>query len=99
TVVVVRLAGVMSYSVVVRVQAARRHRTPTLGATLRSGLLISWCGMRGIVTLAAALALPAEFPQRDLIALTSFAVVLGTLLVQGLTLKPLVRLLDIRDDH
>ena len=48
--------------------------------------MISWCGMRGIVTLAAAYALPEGFPYRDLILLTAFAVVLGSLLIQGLTL-------------
>jgi CPA1 family monovalent cation:H+ antiporter len=46
--------------------------------------------MRGIVTLAAALALPAGFPSRDLIVLTAFSVVLGTLLIHGLTLKGLL---------
>jgi CPA1 family monovalent cation:H+ antiporter len=54
--------------------------------------------MRGIVSLAAALALPPAFPYRDLIVLTAFAVVLGTLLIQGLTLKPLLRALDLDDD-
>jgi NhaP-type Na+/H+ or K+/H+ antiporter len=64
-------------------------------ATLRQGVLIGWCGMRGLVTLATAFALPAAFPQRDLIVLTAFAVVLATLVVQGLTLAPLVRLLKL----
>jgi monovalent cation/hydrogen antiporter len=54
--------------------------------------------MRGIVTLAAALALPPAFPYRDLIVLTAFSVVLGTLALQGLTLKPLLRMLDLHDD-
>jgi CPA1 family monovalent cation:H+ antiporter len=54
--------------------------------------------MRGIVSLAAALALPAGFPYRDLILLTVFSVVVGTLVIQGLTLKPLLRALDLRDD-
>jgi CPA1 family monovalent cation:H+ antiporter len=54
--------------------------------------------MRGIVTLAAAMALPAAFPYRDLIILTSFSVVLGTLVIQGLTLKPLLRALDLHDE-
>jgi CPA1 family monovalent cation:H+ antiporter len=54
--------------------------------------------MRGIVTLAAALALPAMFPFRDLIVLTAFSVVLGTLAIQGLTLGPLLRVLDLHDD-
>ena len=54
--------------------------------------------MRGIVTLAAALALPADFPQRDFILFTAFFVVLGTLVVQGLTLRPLLRRLDMPHD-
>jgi NhaP-type Na+/H+ or K+/H+ antiporter len=71
---------------------------PMLRPTVGSGLVISWAGMRGIVSLAAALALPAGFPFRDLILLTAFSVVLGTLVIQGLTLKPLLRALDLRDD-
>jgi len=54
--------------------------------------------MRGIVSLAAAMALPAAFPHRDLIVLTAFCVVLGTLAIQGLTLKPLLRALNLHDD-
>jgi monovalent cation/hydrogen antiporter len=69
-----------------------------LRPTVGSGLVISWSGMRGIVSLAAALALPASFPFRDLIVLTAFAVVLGTLVIQGLTLGPLLRALDLHDD-
>lgn len=63
-----------------------------------------WCGMRGTVTLAAALALPTgehggvEFPFRDLIVVTAFGVVLGTLVLQGLTLRPLLLRLRLRDD-
>jgi CPA1 family monovalent cation:H+ antiporter len=68
-----------------------------LRPTVGSGLVISWAGMRGIVTLAAALALPAGFPARDVIVLTAFSVVLGTLLIQGLTLKTLLRALDLHD--
>ena len=60
-----------------------------LRATVGSGLVISWAGMRGILSLAAALALPASFPFRGAIVLTAFAVVLGTLVIQGLTLGPL----------
>src|SRR6266516_8029747 len=54
--------------------------------------------MRGILSLAAAMALPPVFPYRDLIVLTAFSVVVGTLLIQGLTLKPLLRALDLHDD-
>ena len=54
--------------------------------------------MRGMVTLAAALALPAGFPQRDLIVLSALIVVIGTLVIQGATLEPLVRLLKFPTD-
>ena len=47
---------------------------------------------------AAAMALPSAFPDRDVIVLTAFAVVLGTLVIQGLTLEPLLRVLDLHDD-
>jgi monovalent cation/hydrogen antiporter len=64
----------------------------------RAAYVVGWCGMRGTVTLAAALALPVNFPHRDLIFFTSFAVVLVTLVVQGMTLRPLLTWLDVRDD-
>ena len=60
--------------------------------------VVGWCGMRGTVTLAAALALPADFPYRDLILTTAFGVTLGTLVVQGLTLRPLLRYLQLGED-
>jgi len=60
--------------------------------------IIGWCGMRGIVTLAAALALPIDFPFRDLIFFTSFSVVLVTLVVQGVTLRPLLLFLGLQED-
>jgi Na+/H+ antiporter len=76
---------------------------PMAPPTVGTGLLISWCGMRGIVTLAAALALPdggpaGSFPHRDLIVFCAFGVVLSTLVVQGATLRPLLNLLRLRDD-
>jgi NhaP-type Na+/H+ or K+/H+ antiporter len=61
--------------------------------------VISWCGMRGIVTLAAAFALPEAFPYRDLMLLTAFAVVLGSLVIQGLTLRPLIAALRLKDEN
>jgi CPA1 family monovalent cation:H+ antiporter len=54
--------------------------------------------MRGLVTLATALALPQEFPGHDLILLSALAVVLGTLIVQGITLGPLIRMLRFAAD-
>jgi CPA1 family monovalent cation:H+ antiporter len=91
----------MSFNAVIRWRDRRlgfRPPRPMLRPTVGSGLVISWAGMRGIVTLAAALALPEAFPFRDLIVLTAFAVVIGTLTLQGLTLKPLLRALNLRDD-
>jgi CPA1 family monovalent cation:H+ antiporter len=75
-----------------------RMRGAYPAASLAQGVLIGWCGMRGLVTLATAFALPAQFPQRDVIVLTAFGVVLATLVVQGLTLAPLVRLLRLDGD-
>jgi CPA1 family monovalent cation:H+ antiporter len=66
--------------------------------TTKSAVVVAWSGMRGIVTLAAALALPANFPHRDLVLLTAFVVVLGTLVIQGLTLRPLLNLLRLPKD-
>jgi CPA1 family monovalent cation:H+ antiporter len=101
TVILVRLAWHMSFNAVIRWRDNRFGFTPPrpmLQATVGSGLVISWAGMRGIVSLAAALALPSGFPFRDLIVLTAFCVVVGTLAIQGLTLKPLLRALDLRDN-
>jgi Na+/H+ antiporter len=70
----------------------------------RAAVLVAWCGMRGIVTLAAALALPTvadggrPFPHRDLILFTAFAVVVGTLVLQGMTLRWLMTRLRLDDD-
>jgi monovalent cation/hydrogen antiporter len=64
----------------------------------RGALVVAWCGMRGTVTLAAALALPGRFPYRDLILFSAFLVVLGTLVIQGLTLKPLMARLGLEHD-
>src|SRR5262245_6196666 len=101
TVIVVRFAWHMTFNAVIRLRDRRfgfRPPRPMLRPTIGSGLIVSWAGMRGIVSLAAALALPAAFPQRDLIVLTTFLVVLGTLAIQGLTLKPLLPALDLHDD-
>jgi NhaP-type Na+/H+ or K+/H+ antiporter len=57
--------------------------------------VLAWAGMRGVVSLAAAFALPADFPARDLILFLTFVVVIGTLLVQGLTLPALIRRLGV----
>jgi len=107
TVILVRIAWVMAYNTGVRL----KNRwfgvdlpRPMLVPSVRSGMIVSWAGMRGIVTLAAALALPVNgpdgaFPYRDLIVLVAFTVVLGTLVLQGLTLGPLLVALRLTDDN
>ncbi|MGH8641484.1 MAG: cation:proton antiporter, partial [Burkholderiales bacterium] len=78
------------------------HREPPFSEP--EHFIMSWCGMRGIVSLAAALALPyainegAPFPQRDLIVFLTFFVIAVTLVVQGLSLGPLIRALKVGAD-
>ncbi len=101
TVILVRIAWVTSYTAVLIAAIERfklRPRRATMGRpTIQGAVLISWCGMRGIVTLATAFALPEGFPYRELILLTAFGVVLGTLVLQGLTLRPLIAWLALDD--
>ncbi|MBL3669615.1 Na+/H+ antiporter [Streptomyces sp. M2CJ-2] len=66
----------------------------------KSPFVIAWAGMRGVVSLAIAFSIPlaaggADFPQRSLLLFLTFTTVIGTLVVQGLTLPPLIRLLKI----
>jgi Na+/H+ antiporter len=95
TVIVVRIVWVMLSTTVARWRGER--------ITAAAAGVVAWCGMRGIVTLAAALALPdggpgAAFPHRDFILFTAFCVVLGTLVIQGMTVPPLMRALALQDD-
>jgi CPA1 family monovalent cation:H+ antiporter len=78
--------------------ALSRRRNDSVNLSAGEAAVVGWCGMRGTVTLAAALALPAPFPYRDAILFTAFAVVLGTLVVQGMTLRPLMTRLRLQDD-
>jgi monovalent cation/hydrogen antiporter len=66
-------------------------------AAWKAWTAVTWTGMRGGVTLAAALALP-EFPQRDLVVFLAFSVVVFTVVAQGLTLPVLIRRLDFFED-
>jgi CPA1 family monovalent cation:H+ antiporter len=63
---------------------------------LGASTVISWAGMRGVVTLAIALSLPEAMPGRDLILAAAFAVILVTVMVQGTTMGPLIRLLRLQ---
>jgi monovalent cation/hydrogen antiporter len=100
-VILARVGWVIVFRICLWVVAAierRRAREVVNLPSFKSGILVSWCGMRGIVTLATAFALPENFPYRDLILLTAFAVVLGTLVIQGVTLRPLILALRLEED-
>lgn len=77
-------------------------RQPETPPTPQGMFLISWTGMRGVVSLAAAASLPTvlangmPFPQRDLIAFLTFCVIFSTLVLQGLTLPALIRKLKLQ---
>lgn len=102
-VIVIRFLWVFPATYLPRLLSSRlRARDPS--PPWQHVTLLGWTGMRGVVSLAAALALPlstaagAPFPGRDLILFLTFAVILATLVVQGLTLPWLIRWLDLKDD-
>ncbi|MDO8185293.1 Na+/H+ antiporter [Conexibacter sp. JD483] len=76
----------------------RRPRQRLLRLGWRPRMVGAWSGMRGAVSLAAALALPLDFPERDLVLFLALAVIFATLVLQGLTLPWLIRMLRIEDD-
>jgi monovalent cation/hydrogen antiporter len=96
----VRFLWIFTATYGVRLLVPRLRRTDP--ASARVSTLVAWCGMRGVVSLAAALALPATlpngepFPQRDLVILLTFGIVFVTLVGQGLTLPALVRSLRLQ---
>jgi CPA1 family monovalent cation:H+ antiporter len=96
-VIVTRMFWVHAITVIIRlldrraVQRARR-------SSWRARTVIGWSGMRGAVSLAAALALSPDAPMRNLLIFLTFAVILVTLVLQGLTLPALMRALHIQDD-
>lgn len=82
---------------IVYVMVVRPFLSPRLHPlSWQEGLIISWAGMRGVVTLAAALTLPAETPLRPVLLLIALVTVAGTLLIHGLTLAWLTRRLGVR---
>jgi monovalent cation/hydrogen antiporter len=90
---------IWSYTVTIIIRVLdRRPSQLARRADWRSRLIGAWSGMRGAVSLAAALALVDTFPERDLILFITFAVILATLVVQGLTLPWLIRTLGVHDD-
>ena len=104
TVILVRMVWVFPATYVPR-WASRRIRERDPSPPWRNVSVIAWTGMRGVISLAAALALPLQtasgvlFPDRDLIIFLTFCVILATLVVQGLSLPVLIRALGLEDDR
>ncbi len=103
TVILVRFLWVFPATYAPRwLSRSLRERDPS--PPPRAVSVIAWTGMRGVISLAAALALPltieggAPFPNRNLIIFLTFCVILATLVVQGLTLPALIRALGLEDD-
>lgn len=102
-VIVTRIAWVFGTTAVIRA-LDRRESQRARRAGWRLRFLSSWSGMRGAVSLAAALAIPLEtdagapFPGRDLIIFMTFCVIMATLVFQGLTLPFLIRRLGVTGD-
>ena len=103
TVIIVRFVWVFPATYLPR-WASRRIRERDPPPPPRSVTVVAWTGMRGVISLAAALALPltteagTSFPGRDLILFLTFCVILATLVVQGLSLPALIRALGLEDD-
>jgi Na+/H+ antiporter len=103
TVILVRIAWVFPATYLPRwLSASLRARDPAPPRRVVS--IVAWAGMRGVVSLAAALAVPhtlpngAPFPERDLVIFLTFCVILATLVGQGLSLPLLIRVLRIAPD-
>ena len=103
--VVIGVRLIWQFTVVYLIRAIDRREAQRARRTgWRMRLIGGWAGMRGSVSLAAALALPsqtdaaADFPSRNLIIYLAFAVILVTIVGQGLTLGPLIRRMGVHDD-
>ncbi|MEU4355331.1 Na+/H+ antiporter [Streptomyces virginiae] len=91
-VVVARFVWVFPATFVPRWMSPRiRTREPE--TDWKSPVIVGWAGMRGVVSLAIAFSVPISVPHRNLILFLTFTTVIGTLVVQGLTLPPLIRVL------
>jgi Na+/H+ antiporter len=97
-VVLARIVWVFPATYLARIVPAVRRADPS--PPWQAVFVIGWSGLRGVVTLAAALALPLGFPERSYILFVAFAVILATLVGQGLTLPFVIKRLGVvsRDD-
>ncbi|MCX4971509.1 Na+/H+ antiporter [Streptomyces sp. NBC_00620] len=99
-VVVTRFVWVYPATFLPRIFSARIRKRED-NPTWKGPFVIAWAGMRGVVSLAIAFSIPLtidggeDFPDRNLILFLTFTTVIGTLVVQGLTLPPLIRLLKL----
>jgi CPA1 family monovalent cation:H+ antiporter len=104
TVIVVRIVWVYTFAYLPRMLSKRIRELET-APTVAQVFVVAWAGMRGVVSLAAAFAVPmttlsgAPFPGRSHIVFLTFVVVIGTLLLHGLTLPLLIRTLGIQGDE
>ncbi|MFB7785666.1 Na+/H+ antiporter [Streptomyces vinaceus] len=90
-VVVARFVWVFPATFLPRLSGRIREKEPD--TNWKSPVIVGWAGMRGVVSLAIAFSVPISVPHRNLILFLTFTTVIGTLVVQGLTLPPLIRLL------
>src|SRR3954451_11531221 len=103
TLVVVRAAWVFPAAWLARIRAVRRDLPWPIG--WRESAVVSWAGMRGVVTVATALALPSvvddgsPFPFRERLVVVALVCVLATLVLQGLTLAPLTSSLGVGQEN
>ncbi len=95
-VVVSRFVWVYPATYVPRLIPAVKRRDPN--PPWQAVFVVAWSGLRGVVSLAAALALPLSFPERDLILFLVFAIILVTLVGQGLTLPLVIHKLGVAPD-
>ncbi|MEO8632490.1 MAG: Na+/H+ antiporter [Chloroflexota bacterium] len=96
TVILARIVWVYPATYLPRLIPAVARRDPN--PPLRAVFIVAWSGLRGVVSLAAALALPIDFPERPLILFLVFAVILVTLVGQGLTLPLVIKKLGLAPD-
>lgn len=107
TVIVVRIVWVYVFAYLPRMLSPRIRNRETRAPTGAEVFVVAWAGMRGVVSLAAAFAVPLTtmsgepFPGRPQLVFLTFVVVIGTLLLHGLTLPWVIRVLDVQsdDDH
>ncbi|MFF7329244.1 Na+/H+ antiporter [Streptomyces sp. NPDC090306] len=103
-VVLVRLLWLLPASWLTKRMHARRNTEEDIPMTVRETVVMWWSGMRGVASVALALAIPLEtdagdaFPDRDEIVFIAFGVIMATLVLQGLTLPWLVRRLGVQSD-